>query len=61
MASFPTPESLAEWHRQHRDTDEEQDFREVGNTRCPWCSCKIAKSYHEPGCPVREILVSEGA
>lgn len=59
MAKFSTPEELAAWHRGHVDTTEDEDLREVGRARCPWCSCKIYKSYHEPGCPVREILTKE--
>ena len=61
MPSFKTPEALAQWHWDHADTDEEDDRAEVGNTRCPWCRCKIVKLYHEDGCPVRDLLTKQRA
>lgn len=57
---WKTPEDLAQWHREHRDTSEDEDFNEIGDKPCPWCGCRIYKSYHERGCPVRDILVAEG-
>lgn len=57
---FNEPAALAQWHREHVNTTEDDDYREIGNARCPWCSCRIYRGYHERGCPVRDILVAEG-
>lgn len=54
--TFKTPEELFQWHVAHANTDEEEDRAEVGDTRCPWCQCRIRKLYHEKGCPVRDLL-----
>ena len=53
---FSTPEDLVRWHLDHKGTPEQEDYAEVGDTRCPWCKCKIYKAYHESGCPVRELM-----
>lgn len=54
--TFLTPEDLFRWHLEHWDTDQMADYAEVGDTRCPWCRCKIYKLYHESGCPVRALI-----
>lgn len=59
MKKFSTPEDLLRWHLDHWDTDEDDDYEEVGDTRCPWCGCKIYKLYHEEDCPVRDLLIDK--
>lgn len=54
--TFDTPESLFEWHLEHWETDEDDDYAAIGNARCPWCRCKIYKAYHESDCPVRTLI-----
>ena len=59
--TFDTPESLFQWHLAHWYTDEDDDKDEVGDTRCPWCRCRIYKLYHESGCPVRDLITDHRA